>query len=395
MDDKSMTDWTALEENVLGGTVTRRGDVVIVSGSGAWLVDANGRRYLDMSAAQGVAMLGHAHPALAAAIAQQAQTLISCPSFLYNETRARFAKALVDVLPTHLPHAMLLNSGSEAMDGALKLARLVTGRTNFVAANKAFHGRTMGALSVTWEPAYRKPFLPLAETTHVPYNNLERLDAAITDATAAVVLEVVQGEGGVHIGAGDYLSAAQALCRERGALFIVDEIQTGFGRTGKWFAIEHYALQPDIITLAKGLGGGFPMGALAYTAAVREKLYAGAHGSTFGGNPLACAAGLSAIAAYQQEHVIDHAATLGGWILEELRRRLADRTVVREVRGLGMMIAVDLREKVAPYLKRLMMDEGVIALPAGATVLRLLPPLNLTQDEAQIAVAAIDRVLAA
>jgi len=400
MDDKSMTEWAALEEDVLGGTVTRRGEVVIASGAGAWLVDTAGRRYLDMGAAQGVAMLGHAHPALAAAIAQQAQTLVSCPSFLYNETRARFVEALVDVLPDHLPHAMLLNSGSEAMDGALKLARLVTGRTAFVAASKGFHGRTMGALSVTWEPTYRKPFLPLAETTHVPYNNLERLDAAITDATAAsataaVVLEVVQGEGGVNIGDGDYLRGAQALCRERGALFILDEIQTGFGRTGKWFALEHHGLQPDIIVLAKGLGGGFPMGALAYTAVVREKLYPGAHGSTFGGNPLACAAGLSAITAYRQENVIDNAASVGGWIVEELRRRLAGRDVVREVRGLGMMIAVDLREKVAPYLKQLMQDEGVIALPAGATVLRLLPPLNLTREEASIAVDAIARVLSA
>lgn len=388
-----MTEWAALEERVLGGTVTRRGDVVITRGEGAWLVDTEGRRYLDMTAAQGVAMLGHAHPKLAAAIAEQAQMLISCPSFLYNETRARFVEALTEVLPAHLPHAMLLNSGSEAMDGALKLARLVTGRTAYVAANKGFHGRTMGALSVTWEPNYRKPFFPLAETTHVPFNNLERLEAAITEETAAVVLEVVQGEGGVHLGDGDYLRSAQALCRERGALLIVDEIQTGFGRTGKWFAIEHAGLQPDIMTLAKGLGGGFPMGALAYTARVREHLYAGAHGSTFGGNPLACAAGLSAIRTYQEEHVIENAAQTGGWLLEELRARLANRTVVREVRGLGMMVAIDLREKVAPYLKALMLDEGVIALPAGATVLRLLPPLNLAQSEAEIAVAAIARVL--
>jgi acetylornithine/LysW-gamma-L-lysine aminotransferase len=384
---------TALEEGMLGGAVTRRGEVVIARGEGSWLEDVEGARYLDMGAAQGVAMLGHAHPKLAVAIAAQAATLISCPSFLYNETRAHFVDALQSVLPGHLPHAMLVNSGSEAMDAALKLARLATGRPAFVAANKGFHGRTMGALSVTWEPSYRKPFLPLSESTHVPYNNLARLEQAVNDQTAAVVLEVVQGEGGVNIGDGEFLRGAQAICRERGALLILDEIQTGFGRTGKWFGLEHHGLEPDVLTLAKGLGGGFPMGAVAYTAAIREALYAGAHGSTFGGNPLACAAGLAAIQAYREENVIENAAMMGAFLLEELRARLADRTVVREVRGLGMMIAIELREKVAPYLKALMLEHRVIALPAGATVLRLLPPLNLSREEAKIALGAIDTVI--
>lgn len=388
-----MTDWAALEESVFGGVVARRGEVVISRGEGSWLIDIEGRRYLDMGSAQGVSMLGHAHPRLAAAIAEQAQRLISCPSFLYNETRAEFAQALVEVLPAHLRHAMLVNSGSEAMDGALKIARLATGRTGFVACNKGFHGRTIGALSVTWEPTYRKPFLPLLDSTHVPYNNLERLDAAINEQTAAVVLEVVQGEGGVNIGEGDFLRGAQQLCRERGALLILDEIQTGFGRTGKWFALEHDALEPDLLVLAKGLGGGFPMGAVAYGARIKESLYPGAHGSTFGGNPLACAAGLAAISAYRDEGVIENAATIGAHLLSELQRRLDGRSLVREVRGMGMMLAVELREKVAPYLKSLMLDHGVIALPAGPTVLRLLPPLNLSREDADIALSAIDATL--
>lgn len=393
MDDKSMTDWAALEESVFGGVVTRRGEVVIARGEGSWLVDTEGRRYLDMGSAQGVAMLGHAHPALASAIARQAAELVSCPSFLYNETRARFAEALAGVLPAHLPHALLVNSGSEAMDGALKLARLATGRTGFVACNKGFHGRTVGALSVTWEPTYRKPFLPLLDSTHVPYNNLERLEAAITGETAAVVLEVVQGEGGVNIGDGEFLLGAQQLCRERGALLILDEIQTGFGRTGRWFALEHHGLEPDLLVLAKGLAGGFPMGAVAYGARVKESLYPGAHGSTFGGNPLACAAGLAAIRAYQEEGVVENAATMGAYLLGELQRLLAGRSIVRDIRGLGMMLAVELREKVAPYLKALMLDHGVIALPAGATVLRMLPPLNLSQVDADSALSAIDVVI--
>lgn len=388
-----MINWAEIEESVLGGTVARRGDVVIERGKGCRLWDTEGREYLDLTSAQGVAMLGHCHPALAEAIARQAQTLISCPGFLYNDVRARFAAKLREVLPPFLPHAFLANSGAEAMDGALKYARLVTGRTQFVAANKGFHGRTVGALSVTWEPTYRKPFLPLLETTHVPYNNIDRLEAAVGDQTAGVVLEVVQGEGGVNLGDPEFLLAAQRLCRERGALLILDEIQTGFGRTGRWFALEHVGLEPDLLALAKGIGAGFPMGALAYGERVRSALYAGAHGSTFGGNPLACAAGLAALTVYQRDGVIEHAARLGESLLAELRAALAGRTVVREVRGLGMMIAIELREKVAPYLKALMTDHGVIALPAGPTVLRLLPPLILSEVEAAQAVRAISAVL--
>ncbi len=390
---QSQLDPATVEEAVLGGTVARRGDVVIARGEGCRLIDTQGRRYLDLGAAQGVAMLGHAHPALAAALAEQAQALLSCPGFLYNETRARFAAALRDLLPAHLPHAFLANSGAEAMDAALKFARLATGRPQFVAFNKGFHGRTVGALSVTWEPAYRKPFLPLLESVHLPFNKVEPLDAAIGDQTAAVVVEVVQGEGGVHLGEPGFLHAVQAICRARGALLIVDEIQTGFGRTGRWFAIEHAGLEPDLMTLAKGIGAGFPMGAVAYSERVRAALYAGAHGSTFGGNPLACAAGLAALRVYREQGLIDRSADLGARLLANLRAALAGRPVVREVRGVGLMIAIELREKVAPYLKALMVEHGVIALPAGSNVLRLLPPLILSDDEAEQAVAAISAVL--
>jgi len=383
-----------VEESVLGGAVTRRGQVVISHGSGCWLFDTDGRKYLDMGSAQGVALLGHSHPVLAAALADQAQRLISCPGFLYNETRARFAESLQSVLPAHLPHVTLANSGAEAMDAALKFARLVTGRSQFVAANKGFHGRTVGALSVTWDPAYRKPFLPLLDVTHVVYNNVAKLEAAVNDQTAAVVLEVVQGEGGVNLGDHEYLLRAQEICRERRAMLLIDEIQTGFGRTGRWFAIEHVGLQPDLMTLAKGLGGGFPMGAVAYGPAVRNALYAGAHGSTFGGNPLACAAGLAALEVYRSG-VIEAGAAMGAWLLGTLRERIGDLELVREVRGVGMMIAIELRDKVAPFLKALMLEHGVIALPAGANVLRLLPPLTLAQDEAQLAVDAIAATLMA
>lgn len=387
--------YAAVEEQILGGTTQRRGETVIVSGEGCWLIDTEGKRYLDMTAAQGVAMLGHSHPKLSAALAAQAHQLIACPNFLYNSTRAEFAAKLAEVLPPHLNHVFLANSGAEAIDGAIKFARLTTGRTGLVATMRGFHGRTVGAVSMTWEPKYRKPFEPLLDVSHVPYNNLEKLDAVVTNETAMVMLEVVQGEGGVNLGDADYLRAAEEICNERGALLVIDEIQTGFGRTGKWFGHQHFGLRPDIICMAKGIGGGFPMGALAYTERVHAALSPGAHGSTFGGSPIASAAGLAALCIYQEEGLIERSATMGALLKARLQAAIGDRVIVREIRGVGLMIAIELREKVGSYLKALMEEQGVIALPAGANVLRLLPPLTITEEEIAIAVDAIAAVLPA
>jgi acetylornithine/LysW-gamma-L-lysine aminotransferase len=383
----------ALEECILGGTTTRRGDAVIARGEGCWLYATDGRRYLDLTSAQGVTMLGHCHPALSQAIATQAQTLISCPNFLYNDVRARFAAKLVEVLPPHLNHVFLANSGAEAIDGALKFARLTTGRTRAIAFRSAFHGRTVGAVSLTWEKKYREPFQPLLDVTHLPYNNLAKVEEALDESVAAVFMETVQGEGGVNLGDGDFLRGVERLCRERGAMLVIDEIQTGFGRTGRWFGCEHHGLQPDMICLAKGLGAGFPMGAIAYSNGVQEKLYAGAHGSTFGGNPLACAAGLAAVQTYQGEGLIERAATMGDYFLHRLREELVDMTLVREARGIGLMLAVELRQKAGPFIKALMDEHGVIALPAGPNVIRFLPPLIISEAEIEIGVQATRAVL--
>ena len=353
-------DLAQIEESILGGTTARRGDAVMARGQGCWLWDTAGRRYLDLTSAQGVAMLGHCHPALSAALAEQAHTLVALPNFLYSDVRARFAGKLREVLPPHLTHVFLANSGAEAIDGALKFARLVTGRTGAIAFRSSFHGRTVGAVSLTWEKKYREPFLPLLDVTHVPYNNLDKLDAALDDHVGAVFVEVVQGEGGVNLGERAFLEGVQHLCRQRGALLVIDEIQTGFGRTGKWFGHQHFDLQPDMICLAKGIGGGFPMGAIAFTEQVQAALYVGAHGSTFGGNPLACAAGLASIQAYQDEQLIERAAVMGERLLAKLRAVLADVPVVREIRGIGLMVGIELRQKVGPYLKTLMEDHGVL-----------------------------------
>ncbi|MBX3054155.1 MAG: aminotransferase class III-fold pyridoxal phosphate-dependent enzyme [Caldilineaceae bacterium] len=388
------SDLAQIESTIESGVVSRRGETVLVSGEGCWMVDSEGNRYLDLTSSQGVAMLGYGHPALSAAIAEQAQRLHACPGFFNNDSRARFLEALIGVMPGHLRHAFIANSGAEAIDGCIKFARLTTERTGIVAAKGSFHGRTIGAVSLTWNPKYRKPFEPLLPgVSHVKYNDLAELDAAISDETAAVVLEIVQGEGGVNLGEAEFLQGAQALCRERGALLVIDEIQTGFGRTGKWFGFQHFGLEPDLIALAKGVGAGFPMGAIVYTDRVQEALFVGAHGSTFGGNPLASAAGLAAIRAYQDENLIERAEAAGQRLRARLEETLADCRVVREIRGPGLMIGIDLRTKVGPYLKSLMEEYRVLTLPAGTTVLRLLPPLIISDEEIEIGVAAIAAAL--
>lgn len=383
-----------LESSLESSVVPRRGETVMVAGEGCWMIDSEGNRYLDMTASQGVAMLGYGHPTLSRAIAEQALRLHACPNFFYNDTRARFLEKLIEVTPARLTRAFIANSGAEAIDGAIKFARLATGRAKIVATKNGFHGRTVGAVSLTWNPRYRQKFEPLLPgVEHVSYGNLEELDAAVDDATAAVFLEPVQGEGGVNLASPAYWTGVQRICRERGVLLVFDEIQTGFGRTGRWFGHEHFDLQPDIIALAKGLGAGFPMGAIVYTDQVQATLFSGAHGSTFGGNPLACAAGIAAIETYQQAGLIEHAAQMGQLLRAKLEEAIGDRRVVREIRGLGLMIGIDLRTRVIPFLKTLMEEHRVLALPAGSTVLRLLPPLIIGETEIDHTVAAIAAVL--
>ncbi len=382
-----------LESALESGVVPRRGQTVMVAGEGCWMIDAEGKRYLDLTAAQGVAMLGYGHPVLSAAIAEQAQTLHACPSFFYNDVRARFLEKLIEVTPEHMGHAFLANSGAEANDGAIKFARLTTGKTKIIATKNGFHGRTVGAVSLTWNPKYREQFGPLLpDVEHVAYGNLDELDAVVDDQTAAVFMEAVQGEGGVNLATPEYWAGVEQICRTRGALLVFDEVQTGF-RTGRWFAHQHFGLHPDIMTLAKGLGGGFPMGAIVYTGQIQEALFSGAHGSTFGGNPLACAAGIAALETYQYDRLIERAAQMGDLLRHKLEERVGRRRMVREIRALGLMIGIDLRSKVAPILKALMEEHNVIALPAGTTVLRLLPPLIISEEEVELAVNAIAAVI--
>ncbi len=378
----------AQEAQYTSGLYPKR-PLAIVRGEGARLYDAEGRVYIDCVGGQGAANLGHCHPAIVTAIREQSERLISCPEIFPNDVRAAYLSELAAALPFPA-RIFLCNSGAEAVEAAIKFARLLTGRPGIIATMRGFHGRTMGALSATWESKYREPFLPLVpEFSHVPFGNLAALEKAIGPQIAAVLVEPVQGEGGVRPAPAGYLAGVAELCAAHGVLLLVDEVQTGFCRTGKLFAIEHSGIAPDILILAKSIAAGLPMGAVA----IHERhgpLPTGAHGSTFGGNPLACAAARAALQVYQRERIAEQAAAKGEWLLQTLRDlRLP---IAREVRGLGLLIGLELKSRSQPYIAALL-EHGVLALPAGPNVLRLLPPLIIERQDLEQVARAIATVL--
>jgi acetylornithine/LysW-gamma-L-lysine aminotransferase len=364
--------------------------LLLVRGEGARVWDADGQEYIDCVGGHGVANVGHANPAVIQAVTEQVQRLVVCPNGFYNDQRAQLLAELTRIAPPGLERAFLCNSGAEAVEAALKFARLSTGRTKVVAAMRGFHGRTFGALSATWRKQYRQPFEPLVPGfAFVPYNQLAPMQQAVNEETAAVILEVVQGEGGVIPGHGEYLRGVQALCQERGALFIADEVQTGFGRTGRMFASQHHDLQPDLMCVAKAIAGGLPMGAVLLGPRVGD-LPKRIHSSTFGGNPLVCAAALATIHYIESEGLPQRAAELGARLTDGLKA--IPSPLVREVRGLGLMVAVELKGKSAPYLAALA-ERGVLALAAGATVMRFLPPLVISVEDVDTVVERVAGVL--
>ncbi len=350
----------------------------IVRGEGAYLYGADGRRYVDLGATHGVGNLGACHPKVVRAIQEQASKLLHVGTAYENPVRTQFVERILSLLPPTFAKVFLSNSGTEAVEAAIKIARSATGRPKVVAARRGFHGRTMGSLSATWRRELREPFEPLVpEFVHVPFNDVGALDEAVDDRTALVLLEPVQGEGGVHVAAAEYLRAARSTCDRRGALLGFDEVQCGLGRTGRTFAFEHSGVVPDLLMLAKSLAGGVPIGATV-TTATAESAFRGSHHSTFGGNPLACAAGLAALTALVEERLAERAAALGGLAEAPLAALPSER--VREVRGLGLMWGIELRDRAAPVLAGLQ-DRGFLATSAGATVVRLLPPLVIPEND--------------
>jgi LysW-gamma-L-lysine/LysW-L-ornithine aminotransferase len=378
-----------IETTHSAGTYAKQ-PLVIVRGQGASLFDINGVEYLDCSSGHGVANLGHAHPKIAEALYQQANTLITLFETFPNDQRARLMDKITKLIPG-LDRVFLCNSGTEAVEAAFKFARLSTGRKNIVAAMRAFHGRTYGSLSATFNKKYREGFEPLVPGfSHVAYNNIEALEKVVNEETAAVILEVVQGEGGVYPAKAEYLRAVRRLCDERDVLLIIDEIQSGFGRTGRMFAVQHFGVVPDLLVCAKSLAGGVPMGAVLIGHDIKN-LMPGVHGSTFGGNPLACAAAVAALGILEEENLPRQAHVKGAYLLDKLRKIQSPH--IREVRGMGLMVGIEMKQKVAPYIKALQ-ERNIIALNAGMTVIRLLPPLVISYQQLDHLVDVLTEVLA-
>ena len=365
-------------------------EIALVRGEGSYLFDSDGRQYLDAMSNYGVAILGHADPEYAGAMSEQLHTLATGHQSFYSDVRAELLREITTIAPAGLTRYFLSNSGAEAIEAAIKFARVATGRPNLVAAKRGYHGRTLGALAATADQKYRAPFEPLAPAaTHVSFNDVAALEAAVDDQTAAILLEPIQGEGGIWPASAEYLQSARDIAAASGALLIADEIQTGF-RTGSPWAIDASGVVPDILVTAKALANGFPIGLTMCTEAISSAIPSGAHGTTFGASPLACRAALVTLKALRERDLYTRSKTLGA----ELMNRLAsiESPKVRQVRGRGMMIGVELKERVTPTLRALQ-ERGVLVLPAGPTTFRLLPPLIWEQQQVDEFVGAAESVL--
>ena len=368
--------------------VYSRRDIVLVQGEGCILYDEQGKAYLDCASNVGVSLLGYGNEQIARAIYKQYMTLPSCYNIFYNDVRARLTQKLIDITPQGLSRVFYCNSGTEAVEAALKCARFTTQKSDIICAVRGFHGKTLGALGATWNIHYKTSMGPVPPGyVHVPFNNFEKLNAAVTADTAAILLEVIQGEGGIRVGDLSFFEKVRALCDTEGIVLILDEVQTGFGRTGAMFGCEHY-VTPDILCLAKGIAGGVPMGAMMCKEFIHIPKHS--HTSTFGGNPLACAAALASIAIIEEQKLIQKCAENGEYFVHALSR--LDAPVIKEIRGMGLMIGVELYEKAGPYVQALM-ERGILVLLAGKYVIRLLPPLIISRKEIDHAVHTMAEVL--
>jgi acetylornithine/N-succinyldiaminopimelate aminotransferase len=372
------------ESEAIIQTYTRQ-KLVLVRGSGAKVWDSDGKEYLDFVAGIAVNNVGHCHPAVVEAIKRQAETLIHTSNLYYTENQILLAEELKKL--TGMKKAYFCNSGAESVEAALKLTRRATGKSKIVAAVGSFHGRTLGALGATYKAIYREPFRPLNEAEFVPYNDPEALNAAVTKETGAVILEPVQGEAGVYVPDKEYLRAARQVCDDAGALLIFDEVQTGFGRTGRWFGKEHSGVKPDIMTLAKALAGGLPMGAMLASETVSEAFQRGDHGSTFAGGALVSAAALASIDAIRSKNMVQRSEDLGAYMRSEL-----ERLGPREVRGLGLMIGLDLDADCKQVVQKAL-EKGVILNNTGDHTLRFIPPLVVTKEQIDRVVKVLGEVL--
>ncbi|WP_296879125.1 acetylornithine transaminase [uncultured Methanobrevibacter sp.] len=378
-----------IEDDYFLNTFTRQ-PLVLDHGEGVKVSDIEGNEYLDMFAGIAVNALGHNHPKLVKAIQDQAEKLIHISSIYYNEPALEYAKKLVDM--TSFDRIFYSNSGAEANEGAIKLAVKYTGKSEVISTVESFHGRTVMTLAATGHEHYHEPFKSILPKgfINVPYNDIEAIKDAITDNTAAIIVEPIQGEGGVNVPDMDYLKQIEEICHEKDIVFIVDEVQTGFGRCGTLFAHELFGVKPDIMTMAKGIGGGVPMGGILATEKVAGAFVPGDHGTTFGGGPLVCAAANAVLDEIVNENLLDNVNEVGDHFIAELKK--LDKDVIKEVRGKGLMVGVELTEPGAEYVDKLREAGFLINCTAG-NVLRFVPPLIITKADIDEFVKALDELL--
>jgi acetylornithine/LysW-gamma-L-lysine aminotransferase len=390
-----MTGSTAEREEAHGAAVFQKFPLTMARGKGSLIWDEAGRQYVDFMTGYGVALVGHANPAVVQAVQRQGEKLITCHGSFYSEARAEFLEKLAKASPRGLDRALLTNSGTESVEAAIKLARRKTGRKKVVSMKGGFHGKTFGSLSATWNKKYREPFAPLLEGFEfADFGSAESAESLIGDDTAAVIAEPIQGESGIIVPPPDYFRSLKEACERRGALLILDEIQTGLGRTGRMWASEHWGVVPDIMTVSKGLGGGLPIGAAVSSAEVMGALKKGEHTSTFAGNPLSCAAGSATLDFIRTNDLAARAEQSGRALKAGLSQAASEHRIVREVRGLGLMLAMELRVDAHRVLLDAI-ENGAVFAYSGRETVRFLPPLVIADEEIATGLEVLRKALAA
>jgi len=382
-----------MTEDQFMGNIYQRFPVTVERGLGAYVWDVDGKEYLDCMGGYGVALVGHCNPRVVRALKTQLEKIITVHSSLYNKTREEFLKNLIKIAPKNLSQVYLNNSGTEAVEAAIKFARKFTGKKGMIAMNGSYHGKSFGSLSVTFNPKYRKSFEPLVESVSFsPFGDIDALRSTINSETALVILEPIQGESGIHVAPDGFLQEVRKLCNEKGAVLIFDEIQSGLGRTGKMWASQHWETIPDIMCLAKGIAGGVPMGATLVRPDILASINKGEQSSTFGGNPLSCAAGTATIQALTEDGLVESATKMGKIFLEGLERLKEKHRIIREIRGKGLMIGVEMKFDV----KDILFDgiaNNLLLLYSGKNILRLLPPLVISESDINKALETLDVIL--
>ncbi len=376
-------------ENSLEVPLYMKREVAIVKGDGAIVYDSNGKKYVDCVSGIGVASVGHSNPNVVEAITIQANKIITSPEIFYSDIRTKLLKLIDSITPPELNKIYLCNSGTESIEAAIKFAKSTTGKSEFISMVRGFHGRTIGALSATFNKHYKDDFRPLVPGFHfTPFNKFDKLLEKVNDKTAGIILELVQGNGGVHIAEEEFIKKIRELCDEKGIVLIFDEVQSGFCRTGHMFALEKYGIVPDVLCLAKAMGGGIPIGATICTE--RIKIGVAKHGSTFGGNPLSCAASYAAINFMIDNDLSSQAMEKGAYLMEKLQA--LNSPIIRKIRQIGLLIGIECKQKVGKYIIELQ-DSGLLVNTAGSNVIRLLPPLVISYKEIDLVIKKLTSIL--